>query len=197
MNCRHAKEKKQESHSCVTFSLVNRARSGDFAAFESLLQASRAPLSLLIRRTVPSRFRKKVQLEDILHETYLSAHQRIKDFKWRGEKSFHKWIGEIADRVLAEFKDRAWGSEKRNRTPSPCCYPPGTIVDPIGVVERLMQALEALSEDQYQVVYLTHFQKLRLSEVANLMKRSPHAVSRLLARSLRELKQKLVGSGEP
>ncbi len=59
------------------------------------------------------------------------------------------------------------------------------------MLERVAQALKALSAEQRQAVVLRHWQGLSLAEIARQLDRTPGAVGLLIHRGLKALREKL------
>ena len=75
------------------------------------------------------------------------------------------------------------------------CEPPGDEPSPSRSMrrgerfDRLEAALDNLSPDQRQVVELARLRGMPIKEIASRMQRSPDAVSHLLSRALKNLKE--------
>jgi RNA polymerase sigma-70 factor (ECF subfamily) len=70
--------------------LVQRAREGDFAAFEELVDRHQVRLYTMVRRML----RDEDDAQEVVQETFLSAVEKIGDF--RGEAPFSGWLTRIA-----------------------------------------------------------------------------------------------------
>ena len=181
--------------------LVRRVRDGDPAAFVSLMEKHRPRLQILAHIKMSRKVLQRYDVEDVLQETCLRGFQAFKSFEWRGPNSFFHWISEIVDNVIVDFArnvnakkrdgkaislDGAGAEEGKrvvDRGPSP-----STLVRREERFERLTKALDELSDDYRDVIYLARIQLLPLKEVAKRMSRSVDAVSELLRRALRRLK---------
>lgn len=175
----------------TTEELVRRARDGDRAAFEALSVRFAPDL----RRTIASRIgralRERLDPQDVLQETLLRALGSIAYFQWRGEESFARWLGQIAEhRIRDAAKKSAFKTEIGiDRDVA------GTDVSPTRAarreerLERLERALGRLSPDHGRVIRLARLEGLKIREVAERMERSESAVKSLLLRALRELRE--------
>ncbi len=87
--------------------LVERARTGDRAAMEALLEPWRKPLYGYIYRMVT----RRADAEDLLQETFVRAIEQIT--KFRGEARFKSWLFGIATNVSLDHlrKKKRWRVE--------------------------------------------------------------------------------------
>ena len=67
----------------TTESLVRRAKDGDRAAFEALTESCRGRLESTVRSRIGPTIKGRIQVEDILQETYLRAFQSVDRFQLR------------------------------------------------------------------------------------------------------------------
>lgn len=184
-----------------TEDLVRRGREGDPAAFVSLVEQHRSRLQALAHIKMSRKLLQSFGVEDVLQEACLRAFQSFKAFEWRGPNSFYRWISGIVENVIVDFarkmnaKKRAGGvvsldgegAQEGDRLeasgPSP-----STLLRREERFERLEKALSQLSEDHREVIYLARIHLLPMKEVARRMGRSVDAVSELLRRALRRLR---------
>lgn len=87
--------------------LVDRARSGDQAAFETLVDRNRRPLRAVIRRLVGV----PEDTEDLVQEALLRAWQGLAGF--RGRSSFGTWLCAVGARLALDHlrRQRRWRAE--------------------------------------------------------------------------------------
>ena len=170
--------------------LVHAARNGDRAAFERLTGEYRPRLRKMIDFRLGGALSRTTDVEDVLQETELRSLQSICRFRYDGEESFFRWLTGIADKVILEL-----ARKERRRTAEPVGEDvPGTETSQSRVLarnerlDRLRQALVGLSEDHRQAIMLAIIGGLPLKDVAKKMNRSPNAMSQLLIRALRKLK---------
>lgn len=94
-------------------SLIRRAREGDEAAFQALLDRHEKTLRKRIQRWINPRFRRKISASDILQEAYIVALRRLAAFEDRSEGSFGRWLGQIVELKVREAV-RGFGAAKRD-----------------------------------------------------------------------------------
>ena len=83
-----------------TASLVERAQKGDAKAFEALLASFQDTLQRHVRVRLGEHLRSKVDVEDVLQETYARAWKSIDRFRWAGSGSLLKWLEGISEHVI-------------------------------------------------------------------------------------------------
>jgi RNA polymerase sigma-70 factor (ECF subfamily) len=178
-----------------TRSLVQRARAGDRQAFDALAGRYREHLEALIRQRLGEGLRGRVAVEDIHQETLLRALRSLAHFEWREaehDASFFRWLSGIAVRVILE----AAASARRS---APIALDFEVMADEVSPsrtlarkerLERLQQAIAHLSPDYQTVLRLVRIEGLPVSEAAKRMRRTPNAVSQLLLRALRKLRER-------
>ncbi len=170
--------------------LIGRVRSGDRAAFDELASICRDRLEQLVRFRLGASLRRHVALEDVLQETYLRAFRTIDRFTRRSEDSFFQWLSGIARNVIREQcranlpMEELVGKEPQTESASASKnLRRGERLD------RLQTALDELPPDYRRVLRGFLVEKLPLTEIARGMGRSPNAVSLLLLRANRKLRE--------
>src|SRR3989442_6692455 len=204
-------DRSADSHPQSTLELVRKAQANDRAAFDLLVERHRYRLHSLITFRLGPSLRQRVEVEDVLQETYMKAFESIQGFAWRNEGSFFRWLTSIAQHVLQDFARRYLHTRRKKRPleMSLSQDSPRGEDDPQVVTsllqarstspskamqrnerfERLERALNTLSDDHREVILLARVHGLPIEEIAQQMDRSPDAVSMLLLRALRQLKK--------
>ena len=171
--------------------LVDRARCGDRQAFDELVARQGPHLESVLRARLWRTLQRWADLEDVLQETYLRAWRSIRKFQPGGEDSFFRWLSGIAVKVVLEASS---GSKKETHLPLDLEFAreepsPSKALQREERFERLRSALDALSPDYREVLALVRLEGLSITETAKRMGRSSNAVSKLLLRALRKLRQ--------
>jgi len=186
--------------------LFVRSQAGDGDAFEQLVRGYSRQLRARIHSRLGRRLRSEIEVEDVEQETLLKAFTSLRRAEWRGRKSFFRWMAEIAEHVMGQVARRRFISKKRGaglaRAPrsllngdSSDSTPVSPGPSPIEVLrrserfERLEKALAILSDEHRQVILLARIEELPIKKIAEKMNRSPDAVSMLLHRALRRLRE--------
>ena len=171
-------------------SLIERALGGDRAAFDALTSVCQDRLANLVRFRIGESLRREVDPEDVLQETYLRAFQAMDRFTSRSEDSFFRWLSGIARNVILEQSRKIRptvdldGEDKQGESASPS----GTMRRQERL-DRLQTALDQLSPDYRHVLRGVLVERLPVTEVARRMGRTPNAVSLLLLRANRKLRE--------
>ena len=169
---------------------IEEARRGSAGAFERLAAAHRPRLEALVRTRLGSRLRPRIELDDIVQEALLRALRSMGGYREQGPDSFFRWLGGIANHVILETARR----EKRDIIVPLDVEPAagGVSQSKAGArderFDRLQQSLDGLSPDHRLVIMLARVERLPMKEVARRMDRTPEAVTQLLWRALRKLK---------
>lgn len=171
--------------------LVNKAQRGDRHAFGQLVELYSERLSNQIKARMGSKLRSRMEVEDILQETFAVAYETIGGFSWRDEESFYRWLGSIAEHLLwSSSQKKAWDQMRlRPHEVTDKAVSPSKGLRQNDRFDRLEKALDSLSEDHRQVLRLVRIEGLKVKDVAARMIRSPDAVWKLLARALVQLRR--------
>ena len=171
-------------------SLTERARRGDRAAFDELAGVCRDRLATLVRFRLGESLRREVDSEDVIQETHLRAFQTIDRLTSRSKDSFFRWLSGIARNVILEQcrKIRPTADLEGEERQVESASPSGTIRRQERL-DRLQRALDELSPDYRFVLRGVLVEKLPLTEVARRMNRTPNAVSLILLRANRKLRE--------
>lgn len=90
----------------VTLDLIERIRSGDSLAWESLHGRYREALTRLARGRLCGDVRRRLDTEDIVQSTFIAAHESLEGFEHRGPGSFHAWLRQIlTNRLMQRQRD--------------------------------------------------------------------------------------------
>uniref|UniRef100_A0A7C4LIK9 Sigma-70 family RNA polymerase sigma factor n=1 Tax=Schlesneria paludicola TaxID=360056 RepID=A0A7C4LIK9_9PLAN len=172
--------------------LWHQAKQGDRSAYEQLFALHVDQLLVFIRVRLGAGLAAKIELEDVLQETYLAAHRSFDQFEYTEDGAFLKWLCRIVENRLRDWHDH-FAAQKRQPVDVPRSSPtgPATALGRVEDRERIEQALQRLEPDHRLVLLLRYFEGLSAEETAERMARSPGAVRKLAARALIELGKQL------
>lgn len=205
-------DRSKDSNPESTLELVRRAQGNDRQAFDRLAEMYRSRLRFLARSRLGQDLGQRVEVEDVLQETFMRAFESIQNFQWRSKGSFYSWLCSIAEHVLQDFarihlhtRRKKGGKEIFLATDSShhgkgdlmelACLPRAGGTSPSKAMqrnerfERLEKALNSLTKDHREVILLARVHCLPVKEIAERMGRSPDAVSMLLLRAVRQLRK--------
>ncbi len=174
--------------------LVERAQGLDEQAFGELYDIYVSRVFAYVVRRVGNRS----DAEDLTEKVFLKALEAIERFQWTGAP-FASWLFRIAGNVVIDHF-RKKGRTERAMEALRVRADDGHHEDVVHSVvrgeeaEAVRAALQELTEEQRQVVYLKFFGQLSTAEVAGVMGKSPGSVKALQHRALASL-AKVLGRG--
>jgi len=190
--------------------LIKRARSGEREAFDLLAREHEGPLRALISIELGEGLRGRVEVDDLLQETMLRAFRSIAQLKGETDDTLRSWLTGIAHHVVidrarqltarkADYRREVSldaplagvsgdSSSLSMEVPSPAASP-SRILRREERLERLLEAIQSLTPDHRQVLILTLIERLSAKEVGLRMQRTDKAVSMLLVRAMRALRE--------
>jgi RNA polymerase sigma-70 factor (ECF subfamily) len=190
--------------------LLVMAKTGSSPALGELLERYRNYLGLLVRLQLGRRLQVKVDVEDLLQETFLEAHRDIGRFRGRSEREFLAWLRQILAGILSNQVRHYYGTKRRDirleralhddLERSSAALDRGLVASlssPSQQVARREQsvlvadALDRLPPDYRDVIVLRQLEDLTFPEVARRMGRTEDSVKNLWARALARLRHVL------
>jgi RNA polymerase sigma-70 factor (ECF subfamily) len=200
----------------TTQSLLVRAGNGDGDAVNELIERHRDSLRRMVAARMDRGMSRRVDASDIVQETLLEAHRRLTDFLRAGSMPFHLWLRQIArDRLIdAHRRNRALRRDVGREQPmsrergldqssldlaAQLCdleLTPAAATVRKELEARFWAALEALSDEDREIVLMRHQEQLGNSEVAELLGLTPPAAGMRYLRAIRRLRTALGVAGD-
>jgi RNA polymerase sigma-70 factor (ECF subfamily) len=186
--------------------LYERARGGDAAALELLLERYLPQLHAFVRIRLDAVVRARESSMDVVQSVCRDLLGAREGFEFRGEDRFRAWLFTSALRKILE-KQRFHRVEKRDparELPAPTGDEGALAVslltpslDAIGreTAEALESALDALSPEHREVITLARVVRLPHRVVAEVMGRTEAGVRQLLVRAMLRLTAELRARG--
>ena len=191
-------------------SWIHDARSGDDQALSNLLEHYRPYLELRARGELGSKYRRRLDPQDLVQTTLLKAAEQFPTFAGDSEPEFSAWIGMILTHATIDEtrKHSAQGRDiDREETQPLLSARPATVswVQTSGAKTPsvlamhgesallLSKALNRLHEDQRDVIVRRFLDGQRLVDIAEELERTPDAVVGLIRRGLKQLRVELRG----
>jgi RNA polymerase sigma-70 factor (ECF subfamily) len=186
--------------------LIAQAVAGDRIALQQLLLTYHDRLACHIAGRFPANLNGLIDVDDVLHRTYVKVFRTIAAFEQRSPQSFYAWLKTIVTHQLYDVaKSRGRERLVADRAPEARDASQASRMAPL--VERLAEdrdtpsrgaargeavrnvqaALASLPDDYRQAVQLRYLQGLSLEETAQVMDRSPDAVRGLCHRAKKRL----------
>jgi RNA polymerase sigma-70 factor (ECF subfamily) len=179
--------------------LVSRVREGDEGCFELLFDRHADAVRSRAAQWLPARIQRKLSVDDVLQEVRIVAFRRLPEFEHRDARSFRNWLLRIAQLKVqgvighyAAAKRSAWLELSRGARPATAAFAgrgptPSEAAIASELAELARLAMEALTDDQREVLRLVREERMPLREVAQRLDRSYEAAKRLHGRALLRL----------
>jgi RNA polymerase sigma-70 factor (ECF subfamily) len=192
-----------------TQELLNQAEQGKPDAVDQLLTRQREPLRRMIDLRLDRRVSARVDASDVVQEVLLEASRRLRDYLKNPVMPFHLWLRHIAEDHIIDTHRRHHQAQKRNvEREQPLVRPSlagkssvelaGQLLDPeqtpaSAALQHELQlqldaAIEALHEDDRDIILMRHFEQLSNQEIAEYLGLTEAAASMRYLRAIRKLK---------
>jgi RNA polymerase sigma-70 factor (ECF subfamily) len=189
--------------------LLQQARRGDREALGRLLEAQRAVLHRLAAGRLGERIEVRVNVSDIIQQTFLEAHRSFQQFAGRDARELAAWLQGILDHKVAGAvrdhtlllkrdvrRERSMDDSRGGKGPLKQQLDAGISSPSEKAIReeeerRLTEALTALPADQREAVRLRHLEGWALADIARQLGRSPAATAGLIKRGMQTLRRRL------
>ena len=186
--------------------LVALAKEGDESALNQLCSVYGERVRRIIRLRLDQKLRPKLDSVDVVQDALILALGGLKDFTYRNEGDFLRWLSRIAENKLCDILDKfhadkrdvhkeipfkkeggstnggSVGAAEPMRTTTP-----SVIACRKEALDKLEQALDKLKPEYKQVVVLKKIEGLSHAEIAERLGKNTGAVRMLLARAMAAL----------
>ena len=186
--------------------LVTLAKEGDEFALNQLCSVYGERVRRIIRLRMDRKLRPKLDSVDVVQDALILALAGLKDFTYKNEGDFLRWLSKIAENKLRDILDKfhadkrdvhkeipfkkegrsteggSVGAAEPMRTTTP-----SVIVCRKEALDKLEQALDKLKPEYKQVVVLKRIEGLSHAEIAERLGKKTGAVRMLLARAMAAL----------
>jgi RNA polymerase sigma-70 factor, ECF subfamily len=200
-----------------TQELLTRARAGEAAAVNQLLDRHRESLRRMIDLRMDRVVQRRVDASDIVQDVLVEANRRLAEYLQNPTMPFHLWLRHMAhDRLIdAHRRHRQAARRSIDREQSMQTRPSGAAryldqstldlaaqladreLTPAAaatwneLARRFQAALDTLDEQDQEVILMRHFEHLSNSEVAQALNLSEPAAGMRYLRAMRKLRAKL------
>ena len=191
--------------------LVRELRSGDESALGKLFSAYRPRLLWMVNFRMDKRLKRRLDVDDILQETWMGIAQRLPHFLKQPEAaSCYVWMRLVTAQVMMDIYRRHLGTKARDagrdfsldqfqnrqatsesianffvaRNTSPTQAAART-----EATEQIRQVVAEMDPTDQEVLALRHFEELSNSEVAQVLEISTTAASTRYIRALKKLQE--------
>lgn len=189
-----------------TAALIDRVRAGDRDALADFVELRRPQLLAFIGRSLSDALQRKVEPQDILQETTISAVNSLGEMDL-SERDPFGWLCQLAERRIIDAHRHHFGAKKRAADREVGLGGPGTDSQRGGFIDllvasmttaskafsrgqkelALLTALEALPEEQREALRLRYVEGLPTKEIAGRLGKTDGALRVMLTRSLAKL----------
>lgn len=192
-----------------TVQLLSSAEGGDPGAVNRLMNRHRNALRRMVRMRMDKALARRVDASDVVQDVMFEASRRLNDYLQEPKMPFKLWLRQLAkDRIIdmhrrhreaqrrsvdreqplesPQFADRSslnLAAQLRDHELTPAAE---NIRRELRV--RFLTAMEQLSEDDRDMIFMRHFEELTNSEVATALGLSAPAAGMRYLRALRRLK---------
>ena len=189
-----------------TQSLVTLAKEGDKLAIEQLCGIYGERVRRIIRLRIDRKLRSKIDSVDVVQDALILAMGGLKDFTYKNEGDFLRWLSKIAENKLHDILDKFYTEKRDIRKEIPfkkvendteegsfiAAEPldtttPSVLLFKKEQLDRLERAIDDLKPDYREVIYLSRIERLSNAEIAEKLGKSKGSVAMLLSRALAAL----------
>lgn len=186
--------------------LVALAKEGDQTALNQLCRVYSERVRRIIRFRLNQKLRSKLDSIDVVQDVLILAMGGLKDFTYRNEGDFLRWLSRIAENKLHNIFDefradkrdirkeilfkeqrRSDGSAFGGAYGPMVTTTPSVIMSKKEALDRLEKALDELKPEYKEVVMLKRIEGLSYAEIAERLGKSSEAVGMLLCRAMTAL----------
>ena len=173
-------------------------------AREAVFAQARDYLRMLARVGLDPRLRAKLDASDVVQQTLLEAHRDWDQYRGGSAGERFAWLKQILARNLSNLlrdytRDRRDVNREAVESSSHRLAdwlaadqtPPAAALDREEETARVATALAALPESQREAVILRHWHDWPVAAIADALQTTPDAVTGLLYRGLKSLRQHL------
>jgi RNA polymerase sigma-70 factor (ECF subfamily) len=193
----------------VTQDLLAKAKGGDRAAVNRLLERHRTSLRRMIQLRLDRQIARRVDASDIVQDVLLEANTRLQDYLVDPRLPFHLWLRQLAQDRMIDMHRRHRGAQRRSLDREQSLAAPqfadqsgfdlmGQLADheltPAAasirkeLEGRFLVALGELEEEDRDILLMRHFEQLGNGEVAVALGLSAAAAGMRHLRALRKLR---------
>ena len=186
-----------------TQSLVTLAKEGDKLAIEQLCRIYGERVRRIIRLRIDRKLRSKLDSVDVVQDALILAMGGLKDFTYKNEGDFLRWLSKIAENKLHDILDKFYTEKRDIRREIPFkkvennteensfiasepldTTTPSVLLFRKEQLDRLERAIDDLKPDYREIIYLSRIERLSNAEIAEKLGKSKGAVAMLLSRAL-------------
>ena len=186
-----------------TQELVTLAKGGDDSALEQLCSVYGERVRRMIRLRMGKEIRPRLDSMDLVQDALVSALGGLKDFTYKNEGDFLRWLARIIQNQLRDNLDKIYTDKRDIRkevrienygpttgggfigNPGPIqATTPSVIMSKMEDLDKLEKAIDQLKPDYREVIVLAKIEGLSYKEIAGKLDKSINSVAHLLSRAM-------------
>jgi len=186
-----------------TQELVTLAKGGDEPALEQLCSVYGERVRRIIRLRMGAEIRPRLDSMDLVQDALVSVLGGLKDFTYKNEGDFLRWLARIAQNQLRDNMDKIYTDKRDIRkevrfenvgsttdggftgNPGPiAATTPSVIMSKKEDLDKLEKAIDQLKPNYRDVIVLIKIDGLSYKEVADKLGKSIDSVAHLLSRAM-------------
>ncbi|MFB0555368.1 MAG: sigma-70 family RNA polymerase sigma factor [Phycisphaerae bacterium] len=183
--------------------LVTLAKEGDQSAIDQLCRIYGERVRRIIRLRIDRKLRPKIDSVDVVQDALVLALAGLKNFTYRNEGDFLRWLSRIAENKLHDVLDKFYADKRDIRREIPFkkermntdggsfgvagplqTTTPSVLLSRKEQLDRLEKAIDNLKLEYREVIFLSRIERLSHDEIAAKLGKSKGAVAMLLSRAL-------------
>ena len=183
--------------------LVTLAKEGDQSAIDQLCRIYGERVRRIIRLRIDIKLRPKIDSVDVVQDALILALAGLKNFTYRNEGDFLRWLSRIAENKLHDVVDKFYADKRDIRREIPFkeeekstegdsfgvagplqTTTPSVLLSRKEQLNRLESAIDNLKPEYREVILLSRIERLSHEEIAARVGKSKGAVAMLLSRAL-------------
>ena len=186
-----------------TQELVILAKEGDDSALEQLCRIYGERVRRIIRLRMGKEIRPRLDSMDLVQDALILALGGLKDFTYKNEGDFLRWLSRITQNALRDNLDKLYTDKRDIRkevrlenygpttgsgfvgTPGPIqATTPSVIMSKKEDLDKLEKAIDQLKPDYREVIVLSKIDGLSYKEIGDRLGKSIDSVGHLLSRAM-------------
>ena len=196
------------TNSTAIEAILQKLGSGDESAAQELFRRYRPKIKRMISVRMDTRMSGRIDPSDVVQDTFLTAHKKLKDYLAEQPVAFYPWLRKIAwERLIdlqrkhivsarrsvhREFGSQNFGEESRSKLVDQLVRSETGPLQHAArkeLGERVDQALDSLSASDREVLVLRMLEQLSIRDTADVIGISVEAIKKRQARALLRLRQ--------
>jgi RNA polymerase sigma-70 factor (ECF subfamily) len=183
--------------------LITLARAGDGSALNQLCNVYGERVRRIIRLRLDQKLRPKLDSVDVVQDALILALGGLKDFTYKNEGDFLRWLSRIAQNTFRDNLDKLYAAKRdiRKEVRLDNCRPttragfvgaqhpieattPSVIMSRKEDLDKLENAIDKLKPEYRKVIVLAKIDGLSYNQIGQKLGKSADAVGHLLSRAM-------------